>query len=186
MLSRKTSLPEVILFTPEVHEDVRGFFFESFRHDFFESSIGHKASFVQENHSKSQKDVLRGLHYQLEPMSQGKLVRVVHGEIFDVAVDIRKDSPTLGKWVAELLSAHNKRQLWIPEGFAHGFLTISESAELVYKTTNYYSPEHERCLSWDDSFVGVDWPQTQKPLLSKKDLVTSKSLKEHLEEIGTP
>ncbi|EGE0942598.1 TPA: dTDP-4-dehydrorhamnose 3,5-epimerase, partial [Escherichia coli] len=148
--------------------DERGFFMESFNQKVFEEAVGRKVEFVQDNHSKSSKGVLRGLHYQLEPYAQGKLVRCVVGEVFDVAVDIRKSSPTFGKWVGVNLSAENKRQLWIPEGFAHGFLVLSEIAEFVYKTTNYYHPESEGCIKWDDSFLMIDWPN--KPIaISEKD-----------------
>ena len=150
--------------------DGRGFFFESFNQKAFEEATGLERVFVQDNHSKSQKGVLRGLHYQLPPMAQGKLVRVVQGEVFDVAVDIRKSSPTFGKWVGALLSADNKAQFWIPEGFAHGFITLSDSAEFLYKTTNYYSPEHESSIIWNDPLLGIDWPQIDiEPSLSKKD-----------------
>ncbi|HFP1486199.1 TPA: dTDP-4-dehydrorhamnose 3,5-epimerase, partial [Escherichia coli] len=153
---------------PKVFGDERGFFMESFNQKVFEEAVGRKVEFVQDNHSKSSKGVLRGLHYQLEPYAQGKLVRCVVGEVFDVAVDIRKSSPTFGKWVGVNLSAENKRQLWIPEGFAHGFLVLSEIAEFVYKTTNYYHPESEGCIKWDDSFLMIDWPN--KPIaISEKD-----------------
>lgn len=167
----KTDIPDVIIFEPKVFGDERGFFLESFNQKTFEEATGLKREFVQDNHSKSSKGVLRGLHYQLPPMAQGKLVRVVQGEVFDVAVDIRKSSPTFGQWVGVHLSAENKRQLWIPEGFAHGFLTLSETAEFLYKTTNYYSPKDERSLRWNDADVGVVWPTMQTPpTLSAKDL----------------
>lgn len=167
----KTDIPDVIIFEPKVFGDERGFFLESFNQKTFEEATGLKREFVQDNHSKSSKGVLRGLHYQLPPMAQGKLVRVVQGEVFDVAVDIRKSSPTFGQWVGVNLSAENKRQLWIPEGFAHGFLTLSETAEFLYKTTNYYSPKDERSLRWNDADVGVVWPTMQiPPTLSAKDL----------------
>lgn len=176
----KTDIPDVIIFEPKVFGDERGFFLESFNQKIFEEATGLKREFVQDNHSKSSKGVLRGLHYQLPPMAQGKLVRVVQGEVFDVAVDIRKSSPTFGQWIGVLLSAENKRQLWIPEGFAHGFLTLSETAEFLYKTTNYYSPEHERTLSWDDKDIDVIWPKMEKPpVLSEKDL-KGKSFQEFL------
>ena len=162
-------IPDVILFEPKVFGDERGFFFESFNQMVFEEATGLKRRFVQDNHSKSQKGVLRGLHYQLPPMAQGKLVRVVQGEVFDVAVDIRKSSPTFGKWVGALLTAENKNQLWIPEGFAHGFITLSENAEFLYKTTNYYSPEHEGSIIWKDTDIAVDWPKDIAPILSGKD-----------------
>ncbi|EIG5232221.1 dTDP-4-dehydrorhamnose 3,5-epimerase [Escherichia coli] len=164
----KTEIPDVLIFEPKVFGDERGFFMESFNQKVFEEAVVRKVEFVQDNHSKSSKGVLRGLHYQLEPYAQGKLVRCVVGEVFDVAVDIRKSSPTFGKWVGVNLSAENKRQLWIPEGFAHGFLVLSEIAEFVYKTTNYYHPESEGCIKWDDSFLMIDWPN--KPIaISEKD-----------------
>ncbi|WP_419760847.1 dTDP-4-dehydrorhamnose 3,5-epimerase [Escherichia coli] len=164
----KTEIPDVLIFEPKVFGDERGFFMESFNQKVFEEAVGRKVEFVQDNHSKSSKGVLRGLHYQLEPYAQGKLVRCVVGEVFDVVVDIRKSSPTFGKWVGVNLSAENKRQLWIPEGFAHGFLVLSEIAEFVYKTTNYYHPESEGCIKWDDSFLMIDWPN--KPIaISEKD-----------------
>ncbi|WP_100029735.1 dTDP-4-dehydrorhamnose 3,5-epimerase [Escherichia coli] len=164
----KTEIPDVLIFEPKVFGDERGFFMESFNQKVFEEAVGRKVEFVQDNHSKSSKGVLRGLHYQLEPYAQGKLVRCVVGEVFDVAVDIRKSSPTFGKWVGVNLSAENKRQLWIPEGLAHGFLVLSEIAEFVYKTTNYYHPESEGCIKWDDSFLMIDWPN--KPIaISEKD-----------------
>ncbi|EJI0432079.1 dTDP-4-dehydrorhamnose 3,5-epimerase [Escherichia coli] len=164
----KTEILDVLIFEPKVFGDERGFFMESFNQKVFEEAVGRKVEFVQDNHSKSSKGVLRGLHYQLEPYAQGKLVRCVVGEVFDVAVDIRKSSPTFGKWVGVNLSAENKRQLWIPEGFAHGFLVLSEIAEFVYKTTNYYHPESEGCIKWDDSFLMIDWPN--KPIaISEKD-----------------
>lgn len=165
-----TEIPDVLIIEPNVFGDGRGFFFESFNQKAFEEATGLERVFVQDNHSKSQKGVLRGLHYQLPPMAQGKLVRVVQGEVFDVAVDIRKSSPTFGKWVGALLSADNKAQFWIPEGFAHGFITLSDSAEFLYKTTNYYSPEHESSIIWNDPLLGIDWPQIDiEPSLSKKD-----------------
>ncbi|AXI04263.1 dTDP-4-dehydrorhamnose 3,5-epimerase [Aquirhabdus parva] len=163
------AIPEVVLFTPKFFGDDRGFFFESFIQTAFEEATGLKRSFIQDNHSKSQRGVLRGLHYQLNPMAQGKLVRVIQGEVFDVAVDIRKNSPTFGKWVGEILSAENRKQLWIPEGFAHGFLTLSETAEFVYKTTNIYSPSSERAIMWNDPDLAIDWPIENQPLLSGKD-----------------
>jgi dTDP-4-dehydrorhamnose 3,5-epimerase len=166
-----TEIPDVKIIEPKVFGDERGFFFESFNQKVFEAAIGRKVEFVQDNHSKSVKGVLRGLHYQLPPMEQGKLVRVVQGEVFDVAVDIRKSSPTFGKWVGVNLSAENKRQLWIPEGFAHAFLTLSETAEFLYKTTNFYSPEHEKTIIWDDFDLSIKWPIDKTPNLSKKDLL---------------
>lgn len=165
----KTEIPEVIIFEPKVFGDERGFFFESFNQKIFEEATGLKREFVQDNHSKSSKGVLRGLHYQLPPMAQGKLVRVVQGEVFDVAVDIRKSSPTFGRWVGVHLSAENKRQLWIPEGFAHGFLTLSDTAEFLYKTTNYYAPECERAIVWNDRHINIQWPLTESINLSNKD-----------------
>ena len=169
MQATRLSIPDVILFTPKVFGDDRGFFFESFNERTFQELTGLKVNFVQDNHSKSQKGVLRGLHYQLPPKAQGKLVRVVEGEVFDVAVDIRKSSPYFGKWVGQLLSAENKQQMWIPEGFAHGFVTLSDTAEFLYKTTNYYAPEYEQCIAWDDVEIGVYWPLVEKPVLSGKD-----------------
>ncbi|EEZ4277512.1 dTDP-4-dehydrorhamnose 3,5-epimerase, partial [Escherichia coli] len=155
----KTEIPDVLIFEPKVFGDERGFFFESFNQKVFEEAVGRKVEFVQDNHSKSSKGVLRGLHYQLEPYAQGKLVRCVVGEVFDVAVDIRKSSSTFGKWVGVNLSAENKRQLWIPEGFAHGFLVLSETAEFVYKTTNYYAPGYEGSIIWNDKILSIDWPE---------------------------
>lgn len=169
MSFRQLAIPEVILFTPKAFGDDRGFFFESFNQTTFKDASGLTRDFVQDNHSKSQKGALRGLHYQLPPKAQGKLVRVVQGEVFDVAVDIRKSSPTFGKWVGEVLSADNKQQLWISEGFAHGFVTLSETAEFLYKTTEFYAPEYERCIRWNDPQIGIDWEVLQAPLLSGKD-----------------
>ncbi len=169
MQATQLAIPEVVLFTPKVFGDERGFFFESFNQAAFEEATGIKRTFVQDNHSKSQRGVLRGLHYQLDPMAQGKLVRVVQGEVFDVAVDIRKNSPTFGQWVGEILSAENKKQLWVPEGFAHGFVTLSETAEFLYKTTNIYAPSHERSIVWNDSDLAIDWRFEGMPLLSSKD-----------------
>lgn len=165
----ETTIPEVKIFEPRVFGDERGFFFESFNQKLFEEATGLKRQFVQDNHSKSVRGVLRGLHYQLPPMAQGKLVRVVQGEVYDVAVDIRQSSPTFGQWVGVHLSAENKRQLWIPEGFAHGFLTLSETAEFLYKTTNYYSPQDEGAIIWNDPQLAIDWPQTGEIQLSVKD-----------------
>ena len=166
-----TMISDVKIIEPKVFEDERGFFFESFNHKKFEEAIGRSVTFVQDNHSKSSKGVLRGLHYQLPPHAQGKLVRVVQGEVFDVAVDIRKSSLTFGKWVGETLSAENKKQLWIPEGFAHGFLTLSETAEFLYKATDYYSKEDERSILWDDPSISIDWITNISPLVSSKDEV---------------
>ena len=161
-------IPEVCLIEPRVFSDDRGFFFESFNQRQFNEIVGRNVVFVQDNHSRSVKNVLRGLHYQIVH-PQGKLVRVVLGEVFDVAVDIRRSSPTFGQWVGQQLSAENKKQLWIPEGFAHGFVTLSEHAEFLYKTTGYYAPEHERCIRWNDSDLGIKWPLTGEPLVSDKD-----------------
>lgn len=165
----RLAIPDVLLLTPKVFGDDRGFFFESFNADKFRAATGVDVQFVQDNHSKSQRGVLRGLHYQLPPKAQGKLVRVVQGEVFDVAVDVRRGSPTFGQWVGEHLSAENKRQLWIPAGFAHGFVTLSDTAEFLYKTTDFYSPEHERCIAWDDATLGIDWHFQGQALLSGKD-----------------
>jgi len=165
------AIPDVLLIEPQVFGDDRGFFFESFNQERFEKAIGQKINFVQDNHSKSVKGVLRGLHYQLPPKAQGKLVRVIQGEVFDVAVDLRKSSPTFGKCVGEILSADNKKQMWIPEGFAHGFLTLSDTAEFLYKTTDFYSPEHEESIVWNDATIAIKWPFDFEPELSKKDIV---------------
>lgn len=166
-----TEIPEVLIIEPQVFGDDRGFFYESFNQKVWEDATGLKTRFVQDNHSRSIKGVLRGLHYQLPPAAQAKLVRCVVGEAFDVAVDIRRSSPTFGKWVGQKLSAENKRQLWIPEGFAHGFLVLSEVAEILYKTTAFYDPQTEQCIAWDDPGLGIDWPLQSAPLLSKKDAV---------------
>ncbi|MES3709717.1 dTDP-4-dehydrorhamnose 3,5-epimerase [Pseudomonas putida] len=163
------AIPDVFLITPNIFGDDRGFFYESFNARVFSEVTGLQPDFVQDNHSRSTKGVLRGLHYQLAPHAQGKLVRVVQGEVFDVAVDIRRSSPTFGKWVGAVLSAENKQQLWIPAGFAHGFVTLSETAEFLYKTTDFYSAQSERCIAWDDSQIAIDWPCNGLPLLSGKD-----------------
>ena len=163
------AIPDVFILEPKVFGDERGFFFESFNRQAFREATGLDVDFVQDNHSKSAKNVLRGLHYQLPPKAQGKLVRVVQGEVFDVAVDLRKGSKSFGKWVGETLSAENKKQMWIPPGFAHGFLTLSDTAEFLYKTTDYYAPEHERCIPWDDPAIGIAWPLDGVPSLSAKD-----------------
>ena len=168
MKTTPLAIPDVILFEPTVFGDDRGFFFESFNQARFDAAIGRSATFVQDNHSRSLKNVLRGLHYQIR-QPQGKLVRIVAGAVFDVAVDIRRSSPTFGRWVGEVLSAENKRQLWIPEGFAHGFIVLSDTAECLYKTTAYYAPEHERCLAWNDQTIGIQWPIDGAPVLSAKD-----------------
>lgn len=164
------AIPDVLLIEPQVFGDDRGFFFESFNQAKFEKITGLKVNFVQDNHSKSVRGVLRGLHYQLAPKVQAKLIRVIQGEVFDVAVDIRKTSPTYGKWVGEIISAENKKQLWIPEGFAHGFLTLSDTAEFLYKTTDFYSPEHEQCILWNDKSLNIQWPLFDSILISDKDM----------------
>lgn len=166
-----TDIAGVLILEPRIYRDARGFFFESFSQRDFEAATGLTGiAFVQDNHSRSSKGVLRGLHYQLSPAEQGKLVRAVRGAVFDVAVDIRRDSPTFGRWVGVELSEYNHRQLWIPPGLAHGFLTLSDSADILYKTTAYYSPAHERCIRWDDSALGIAWPALEVPLiLSDKD-----------------
>ena len=169
MKVRALNIPDVLLIEPTVFEDDRGFFFESFNQLRFQSLTGINATFVQDNHSKSKKNVLRGLHYQIPPKAQGKLVRVVEGEVFDVAVDIRKNSPTFGHWVGEILSDTNKKQLWIPEGFAHGFIVLSDVAECLYKTTHYFSVEHERFISWNDPEININWPLSASPILSIND-----------------
>jgi dTDP-4-dehydrorhamnose 3,5-epimerase len=170
MRATPTTIPEVIILEPKVFGDDRGFFFESFNRQAFRDATGLDVDFVQDNHSKSARNVLRGLHYQLPPKTQGKLVRVVQGEVFDVAVDIRKGSKTYGQWVGEILSAENKRQLWIPAGFAHGFMVLSETAEFLYKTTDYYAPQFERCIVWSDSSLAIAWPlEGSLPSLSGKD-----------------
>lgn len=171
-----TELPDVLILEPKVFGDARGFFYESFNARTFEALTGVTTTFVQDNHSRSQHGVLRGLHYQLEN-PQGKLVRVVQGEILDVCVDVRRSSPTFGRWVSVHLSAENQRQLWIPQGFAHGFVVLSDSAEFLYKTTDYYNPAAERCIRWDDPELAIDWQLQQAPLLSAKDQV-GKTLKE--------
>lgn len=163
------AIPDVWLIEPKVFGDARGFFFESFNQRVFNEATGLDLCFVQDNHSKSVKNVLRGLHYQLPPKAQGKLVRVIAGEVFDVAVDIRRDSPTFGQSVSAVLSAENKHQVWIPTGFAHGFLVLSDTAEFLYKTTEYYAPECERSIAWNDPALGVAWPLRQAPTLSSKD-----------------
>jgi dTDP-4-dehydrorhamnose 3,5-epimerase len=163
-----TKIPDVKLLEPQVFGDERGFFMETFRDEWFKENVANR-TFVQENHSKSVKGVLRGLHYQTEN-TQGKLVRVISGAVFDVAVDMRENSPTFGQWIGEILSAENKRQLWIPEGFAHGFYVMTDEAEFVYKCTDYYNPKAEHSLIWNDEIVGIEWPLEGKPSLSTKDL----------------
>ncbi len=165
------AIPEVLLIEPKVFGDARGFFLESFRQDLFDQATGGHYEFIQDNHSRSSKGVLRGLHYQLPPHAQGKLVRVTSGAVFDVAVDIRRDSATFGQWVGAELTAENHRQLWVPPGFAHGFLVLSETADFVYKTTAYYAPESDRGMRWNDADIGIDWPKLDVELsLSEKDL----------------
>lgn len=166
MIATPTAIPDVLLLQPKVFGDARGFFFESYNARAFEQATGLKPQFVQDNHSKSTQGVLRGLHYQIQ-QPQGKLVRVTQGEVFDVAVDLRKSSPTFGQWVGAILSDTNHHQLWIPPGFAHGFITLSASAQFLYKTTDYYAPEHERCILWSDPAIGIQWPHS--PQLSAKD-----------------
>jgi len=168
-----TAIADVLVLEPKVFGDARGFFFESFNASDFAQATGLTHDFVQDNHSKSARGVLRGLHYQIQH-PQGKLVRVVQGEVFDVAVDLRRRSPTFGRWVGERLSADNKRQLWVPPGFAHGFVVLSESAEFLYKTTDYWYPEHERSLLWNDPALGIDWPIDGAPQLAAKDAAAAR------------
>lgn len=163
-----TEIPDVLIIEPQVYGDDRGFFLESFNQKDFREKTGVNTTFVQDNHSMSLKNVLRGLHYQI-PNPQGKLVRVVSGSVFDVAVDARKSSPTFGQWVGCVLSAENKRIFWVPEGFAHGFLVLSDRAEFLYKTTNYYYPQYEKTIAWNDADLGIDWPLQTPPILSPKD-----------------
>ena len=171
MKATPLAIPDVVLIEPKVFGDERGFFFESFNQARFEEAIGKSVQFVQDNHSRSVRNVLRGLHYQIQ-QPQGKLVRVVRGAVFDVAVDIRKSSPTFGQWVGAELSEDNHRQLWVPPGFAHGFIVLSDTADFLYKTTDYYAPQHERCIAWDDPAIGIDWPELKVPVqLSAKDRV---------------
>lgn len=164
-----TAIPDVLMLDPKVFGDNRGFFFESFNEQDFAQATGLNVKFVQDNHSRSNKGVLRGMHYQLQ-QPQGKLVRVVRGAVFDVAVDIRSSSPTFGQWVGCELSEDNHRQFWVPPGFAHGFVVLSDSADFLYKTTDYYAPAHERCIAWNDPDIGIEWPADMKPKLSAKDL----------------
>jgi dTDP-4-dehydrorhamnose 3,5-epimerase len=180
----KTSIPDVIIFEPKVFGDDRGFFFESFNQKVFFDAVGLDVQFVQDNHSKSAKNVLRGLHYQIEQV-QGKLVRVCQGEVFDVAVDMRASSDSFGRWVGTHLSSENKRQMWVPPGFAHGFLVLSDTAEFLYKTTDFYAPQHECCLKWDDPAVGIIWPLEGQPVLSSKDTM-GLSLNDAKKFIKTP
>lgn len=170
----KLSIQDVLLIEPKIFKDERGFFFEAFNKGEFENVIKKNISFVQDNHSKSSYGVLRGLHYQLPPFSQGKLVRVIRGKIFDVAVDIRKSSPTFGRWVAEILSETNMRQLWIPEGFAHGFQSLTNNTEVLYKVTNYYSSQHEKSILWNDPFLNIKWPLKDDLIYSQKDCEAKK------------
>lgn len=163
-----TSLPDVKIIEPKVFEDARGFFFESFNSRVFEQEVAAGVQFTQDNHSRSSKGVLRGMHYQIQH-PQGKLVHVLSGEVFDVAVDLRRSSPTFGKWAGALLSAENKRHMWIPPGFAHGFVVLSDAAEFFYKTADFWYPEHERCLLWNDPDVAIDWPIDFEPILAQKD-----------------
>lgn len=164
-----TEIADVKIIEPKVFGDERGFFYESYNKQIFENAVGRRIDFVQDNHSKSTQGVLRGLHYQLNPNAQGKLVRCIEGEVFDVAVDLRESSKTFGKWVGYILNAENNRQLWIPEGFAHGFLTLSSTAQFVYKTTNYYAPSSERCIKWNDPQINIKWPEAKNIILSAKD-----------------
>lgn len=169
MKATRLAIPDVVLIEPKVFGDARGFFYESFNQKAFNEATGTDHQFVQDNHSRSSRGVLRGLHYQLPPNAQGKLVRVVQGAVFDVAVDIRKSSPTFGQWVGAELSADNHRQLWVPPGFAHGFVVLSDTAEFLYKTTDYYAPQHERCIAWNDPQLAITWPDVGVPQLSAKD-----------------
>lgn len=172
----KTEIEDVLILEPKVFGDERGFFMESFNQKLFNEIVGKEINFVQDNHSKSKKGTLRGMHYQSAPFAQGKLVRCLAGEVFDVAVDIRESSSTFGKWVGVILSEENKRQLWIPEGFAHGFLTLSDTAEFAYKATNYYSPENEAAIIWNDNFINIEWPEIEQGniILSNKDMKAKK------------
>ncbi|MFT3813717.1 MAG: dTDP-4-dehydrorhamnose 3,5-epimerase [Acidovorax sp.] len=168
MQATRLAIPDVVLLEPKVFGDARGFFFESFNQQAFNQATGTNHQFVQDNHSRSAQGVLRGLHYQIQ-QPQGKLVRVVRGKVFDVAVDIRKDSPTFGQWVGAELSEDNHHQLWVPPGFAHGFVVLSETADFLYKTTDYYAPQHERCIAWNDPQLAIDWRYAGEPQLSAKD-----------------
>ncbi len=169
MKTQALSIPGVVLFTPTVFGDDRGLFMESYNARDFTDATGWEPNFVQDNHSKSQRGVLRGLHYQLPPHAQGKLVRVVTGAVFDVAVDLRRYSPTFGQWVGQVLSADNRQQLWIPPGFAHGFLALTDTVDFLYKATAYYAPASERAIAWDDPVIGIEWPATVELLVSEKD-----------------
>ena len=178
-----SAIPDVLILEPKVIGDARGFFLESFNRKAFREATGVDVDFVQDNHSRSARGVLRGLHYQVA-QAQGKLVRVVHGAVFDVAVDVRRSSPTFGQWVGEILSEENHRQLWIPAGFAHGFVVLSEAADFLYKATDYYAPQHERCIAWNDPQIGIEWPLTQhgiaQPRLSARDLQAARLAKAEL------
>lgn len=174
MLIGPTRLPEVLLLEPKAFPDERGFFMESFNRADCAKAVGRDIDFVQDNHSGSARNVLRGLHYQMEPRAQAKLVRVAEGEVFDVAVDMRRSSPRFGQWAGARLSAENRRQLWVPEGFAHGFLVLSDFAQVLYKTSDYHSPEHERSLLWNDPDLGIEWPADSAPILSAKDAAAPK------------
>ena len=169
MKATRLAIPDVVLIEPKVFGDARGFFFESFNQKAFNEATGTNHAFVQDNHSRSSQGVLRGLHYQIQ-QPQGKLVRVARGRVWDVAVDIRKSSPTFGQWVGAELSEDNQYQLWVPPGFAHGFVVLSESADFLYKTTDYYAPEHERCIAWNDPQLAIAWPIAEAPSLSAKDM----------------
>ncbi|OAS90766.1 dTDP-4-dehydrorhamnose 3,5-epimerase [Achromobacter dolens] len=169
MKATPLAIADVLLIEPKVFGDARGYFYESFNQAAFDAVVGRKVAFVQDNHSRSARHVLRGLHYQIQ-QTQGKLVRVVEGEVFDVAVDLRQSSPTFGTWVGAILSEENRRQLWVPEGFAHGFVVLSDYASFLYKTTDYYAPEHERTIKWDDPSIGIEWPFEGAPILSTKDM----------------
>ncbi|MGP1718142.1 MAG: dTDP-4-dehydrorhamnose 3,5-epimerase [Methylophilus sp.] len=172
MIAHQTAIADVVVFEPKVFGDDRGFFYESFNEHVFAEATGLRPRFVQDNHSKSAKNVLRGLHYQIQ-QPQGKLVRVTQGAVLDVAVDLRSNSPTFGHWVGEVLSHENKKMLWVPEGFAHGFVVLSETAEFLYKTTDFYAPQHERCILWNDPTLAIDWQIETQPLLSAKDALGS-------------
>lgn len=171
MKAAPLAIPDVVLLEPKVYEDTRGHFYESYNARTFAEAVGHSVEFVQDNHSLSHRGVVRGLHYQLAPAPQGKLVRVVAGEIFDVAVDVRRSSPTFGKWVGEILSAENKHQVWIPIGFAHGFMVLSESAEVIYKATDFYHKAAEHAVIWNDPDIAIAWPDSVTPILSDKDAI---------------
>ena len=182
MQATRLAIPDVVLIEPKVFGDARGFFYESFNAQAFADATGVTLPFVQDNHSRSRRGVLRGLHYQVAPKAQGKLVRVTSGAVFDVAVDIRRDSPTFGRWAGAVLSEENQQQLWIPPGLAHGFVVLTDTADFLYKTTDYYSPAHERAIRWDDPAIGIDWPLAAhgiaQPVLSDKDKTSARLLAE--------